>query len=105
MTTFGIMLEQHRERLTRPVTNPYNLTKLEQNIAAWLGVSATEEAIAQKLEMGASELSEQVRIISEKLGARNRTHLGLIINTLPGLPVEQPNIVVIEDFRAAFGMG
>lgn len=105
MSSFGILLEHNEERLARPVANPYHLTELEKNVAAWFGSGKDDASIAFKLGIEAHHVEAHLQAISEKLSARNRMHLSLIINTLTGLPVEQPKIVAIEDFRLAFGMG
>lgn len=105
MSSYSILLEQQRERAARMTPNPYGLTKRERDVAAWIGRGLEPSAIACKLSISERTVAGHVARITTKLGARNDIHLGLIINTLPGLPVEQPNVVAIEDFRAAFGMG
>ncbi|MGV8853785.1 MAG: helix-turn-helix domain-containing protein [Devosia sp.] len=105
MSGYSIMVEHGRERAARVAPNPYNLTTREKDVAAWLGRGLDCAAIAGKLSIGQRSVATHITRISMKLGARNAAHLSLIIHTMPGLPVEQPTLVIIEDFRAAFGMG
>lgn len=100
-----MLLEREQERAARVTPNPYGLTSREFHVAAWIGKGLDALAIATKLSISPAEVADLTGCISAKLGARNACHLALIINTIPGLPVEQPNIVAIEDFREAFGMG
>tara|TARA_R110002020_G_scaffold74180_3_gene190057 strand:+ start:612 stop:956 length:345 start_codon:yes stop_codon:yes gene_type:complete len=100
-----MLLEREQERAARVAPNPYGLTAREFHVAAWFGKGFEASAIAAKLSIAPAEVADAMASISTKLGARNAVHLGLIINTIPGLPVEQPSIVAIEDFREAFGMG
>ena len=105
MSAYSILVEQGIERAGRAMPNPYGLTAREKEVAAWLGRGLDCAAIAGKLAIGQRIVATHIRRLTAKLGARNAAHLSLIINTLPGLPVEQPTLVVIEDFRVAFGMG
>jgi DNA-binding CsgD family transcriptional regulator len=105
MSAYNMLIENARERDARISPNPYGLTVREKNVAAWLGRGLDRDAIASKLAIGRGIVAGHITRIAGKLGARNATHLSLIINTLPGLPVEQPTLVAIEDFRVAFGMG
>lgn len=105
MSAYSILVEQGIERAARTTPNPYGLTAREKDVAAWLGRGLDCTAIADKLSIGPRLVATHIRRLTAKLGARNAAHLSLIIHTLPGLPVDQPTLVVIEDFRAAFGMG
>jgi DNA-binding CsgD family transcriptional regulator len=105
MSAYNILLDHERERAARVAPNPYRLTRREMHVAAWVGRGLDCAEIAGKLGIQTRSVSGHLKRISDKLHARNAVHLGLIINTMPGLPVEQPNVVAIEDFREAFGMG
>lgn len=105
MSTYELLIENARQRAARSTPNPYRLTKREMHVAAWIGRGLDRNAIAQKLAIRPAVVSGHITRITAKLGARNAVHLVLIINTLPGLPIDQPQVVAIEDFRIAFGMG
>lgn len=105
MSAYEMLVENERERTARIAPNPYRLSVREKHIAAWLGRGLDCDSIAAKLSLGPRAVAGHISRITTKLGARNATHLSLIINTLPGLPFEQPTVVAIEDFRVAFGMG
>lgn len=105
MLAYEMLVENERQRSARTTPNPYRLTSREKNVAAWLGRGLERDAIARKLTISPSVVAGHITRITAKLGARNPVHLALIINTLPGLPVDQPHVVAIEDFRIAFGMG
>ena len=82
--------------------NPYCLSAREMSVAALLGIGLDFGAIAKRLHVAARVVEQDIARLSDKLGARNGTHLRLIVNTLPGLPVAQPTVVSIEEVDEAF---
>ncbi|KKB76592.1 hypothetical protein VW35_17630 [Devosia soli] len=104
MSAFDIALDYQRERERRALDNPYHLTTSETAIARDLVAGRSMPEIAAKLRLTDASLKTHMDRICEKVGASGLTHMLHLLSTLPQMRI-QTNVVDIDDFRIAFGLG